>query len=126
MSWRRDFTWLETDPTAGQSPAAAAPPVKQRTENQAIAQSPGRANGISCTFKRPVMFHKMNVKNGSKDLKTYTQISRRVRDTLARLNLACAGQKGCDGRWFRHCCAERKSMWSNCEVREHACLGRAG
>ena len=31
------------------------------------------------------MFHKMNVKNGSKDLKTYPQISRRVWDTLARL-----------------------------------------
>ena len=27
----------------------------------------------------------MNVKNGSKDLKRYPQISRRVRDTLARL-----------------------------------------
>ena len=40
---------------------------------------------MSCTFKRPVMFHKMNFKNGSKDLKTYPQISRRVRDTLARL-----------------------------------------
>ena len=40
---------------------------------------------ISCTFKRPVMFHKMNVKNGSKDLKKYPQISRRVRDTLARI-----------------------------------------
>ena len=31
------------------------------------------------------MFHKRNVKNGSKDLKKYPQISRRVRDTLARL-----------------------------------------
>ena len=31
------------------------------------------------------MFHKMNVKNGSKDLKKYPQISCRVRDTLARL-----------------------------------------
>ena len=42
---------------------------------------------ISCTFKRPVMFNRMNVKNGSKDLKRYPQISRRVtsRDTLARL-----------------------------------------
>ena len=40
---------------------------------------------ISCAFKRPVMFHKMNVKNGSKNLKRYPQISRRVRDTLARL-----------------------------------------
>ena len=40
---------------------------------------------ISCTFKRPVMFHKMNAKNGSKDLKRYPQISHRVRDTLARL-----------------------------------------
>ena len=40
---------------------------------------------ISCTFKRPVMFYIMNVKNGSKDLKSYPQISRRVRDTLARL-----------------------------------------
>ena len=39
----------------------------------------------SSTFKRPVMFHKMNFKNGIKDLKSYTQTSRRVRDTLARL-----------------------------------------
>ena len=31
------------------------------------------------------MFHKRNVKTGSKDLKKYPQISRRVRDTLARL-----------------------------------------
>ena len=31
------------------------------------------------------MFHKMNVKNVSKDLNKYPQISRRVRDTLARL-----------------------------------------
>ena len=31
------------------------------------------------------MFHKRNVKTGSKDLKRYPQISRRVRDTLARL-----------------------------------------
>ena len=31
------------------------------------------------------MFNKMNVKNGIKDLKRYPQISRRVRDTLARL-----------------------------------------
>ena len=30
------------------------------------------------------MFHKMDVKNVSKDLKRYPQISRRVRDTLAR------------------------------------------
>ena len=30
----------------------------------------------------------MHVKNGSKDLKRYPQISRRVRDTLARLFLA--------------------------------------
>ena len=29
------------------------------------------------------MFNKMNVKNDSKDLKKYPQISRRVRDTLA-------------------------------------------
>ena len=36
------------------------------------------------------MFNKMNVKNGSKDLKRYPQISRRVRDTLARLYTACA------------------------------------
>ena len=35
------------------------------------------------------MFHKMNVKNGSKDLKKYPQISRRVRDTLARLAVLC-------------------------------------
>ena len=26
---------------------------------------------LSCTFKCPVMFHKMNVKNDSKDLKNY-------------------------------------------------------
>ena len=39
-----------------------------------------------CTVS-PVVFvyFKMHVKNGSKDLKRYPQISRRVRDTLARL-----------------------------------------
>ena len=42
---------------------------------------------ISCIFKSPVMFHKMNVKNGSKDLKKYPQISRKIRDTLARFFL---------------------------------------
>ena len=35
----------------------------------------------------------MHVKNGCKDLKRYPQISRRVRDTLARLQ--CAGWPAC-------------------------------
>ena len=47
-----------------------------------------------CTFQRSVMFHKRNVKNGSKDLNRYPQISRRVRDTLARLVITAAKVSG--------------------------------
>ena len=61
----------------------------------------------SCTFKRPVMFHKMNVKNGIKDLKKYPQISRRVRDTLCPCRKAgpggsCVPVRDLRGRTSQH------------------------
>ena len=65
---------------------AAAARVKQRFETARWAA----AKQQCCIFQRPVMFHERNVKNGSKDLKRYPQISRRVRDTLARLHCTCA------------------------------------
>ena len=63
----------------------------QHSTSRSAAASTERLPHI---FQDPIMSHKLHVKNGSKDLKRYPHISRRVRDTpvFARRSAAAVHQ----------------------------------